>query len=200
MIVLIDYCIGNIFSILNAFRMIGVDILLSSERDKIEEADKIILPGVGSFKEAMKNIDRFELKDVLIKKSKEKIPILGICLGMQILFEESEESPGTKGLGLLKGKIKKLPSDVRIPHMGWNTVSLKKSPFLQDKTFFYFAHSYYCSPEKSEIILGETFYGIPLPSIVRDENIWGVQFHPEKSGENGIEFLRRWLDVNNTCY
>ncbi len=200
MIVVIDYRIGNIFSILNTFRMIGMDIILSSQREKIEEADRIILPGVGSFKEAMKNIERFELKDVLIKKSEEKIPILGICLGMQILFEESEEGPGAKGLGLLKGKVKRLPSNVRIPHMGWNTVSLKKEPFIEDEKFFYFAHSYYCSPEKKEIILGETFYGISFPSIVRDENIWGVQFHPEKSGKNGIEFLRKWLDVNNTCY
>ncbi len=199
MIVVIDYGIGNIFSIINSLRMIGVDVILSSARDEIEEAEKIILPGVGFFREAMNNIERFRLKDVLIEKSRKKTPILGICLGMQILFEESEESPGIKGLGLLKGKVKRLPPIERIPHIGWNTVSMK-SPFFGNETYFYFAHSYYCIPEKKETILGETFYGISFPSVVREENIWGVQFHPEKSGKNGIEFLKRWLDANNTSY
>jgi len=199
MIVVIDYGIGNIFSILNSFRMIGVDVILSSERDKIEEADKIILPGVGFFREAMNNIERFGLRELLIEKSRKKVPILGICLGMQILFEESEESPGVRGLGLLKGKVKRLPPLERIPHIGWNTVSMK-NPFFENERYFYFAHSYYCAPEKKETILGETSYGILFPSIVREENIWGVQFHPEKSGKNGIEFLKRWLDANNTSY
>jgi glutamine amidotransferase len=128
MIVVIDYGIGNIFSILNSFRMIGVDVILSSERDKIEEADKIILPGVGFFREAMNNIERFGLRKLLIEKSRKKVPILGICLGMQILFEESEESPGVRGLGLLKGKVKRLPPLERIPHIGWNTVFILPIP------------------------------------------------------------------------
>ncbi len=198
MIVVVDYGIGNIFSIMNALRIIGAAAVLSSDETVIEKADKIILPGVGFFKEAIKNIEESGLKAVLIEKSRKKTPVLGICLGMQILFEESEESPGIKGLCLLKGKIKKLPSSVRIPHMGWNIVSLKEPSSFEDKNHFYFAHSYYCLPKKEEIILGETFYGISFPSIVRDENTWGVQFHPEKSGKNGIEFLRRWLNVDNT--
>lgn len=198
MIVVVNYGIGNVFSIINALKILRADAVLSSDKAVIEKADKIILPGVGFFKEAVKNIEESGLKDLLIEKSKKKTSILGICIGMQILFEESEESPGIKGLNLLRGKVKKLPSIVRVPHMGWNTVHLKKPFPFKDMNYFYFAHSYYCYPEKEGIILGETFYGISFPSIVRDENIWGVQFHPEKSGKNGIEFLRRWLNVDNT--
>lgn len=195
--VLINYGIGNTFSILNAFQIIGVELVLSSCKEDIEKADLIILPGVGSFGEAMKNIKNHNLKEVLVEKAKNKTPFLGLCLGMQILFEESEESPGIKGLGLLKGLVKKLPLSVRIPHIGWNKVKFKETS--EQEKFFYFAHSYYCFPEEKSIIAGETFYGLSFPSIVKEGNILGVQFHPEKSGKNGIEFLRRWINDNYTC-
>ncbi len=200
MIVIVDYGVGNILSVKVAFQKLAKEVILSSERHDIKRADMIVLPGVGSFGEAIKNIEKFRLREILKEKAEKGTPFLGICLGMQILFEESEESSGIEGVGLIEGSVSRFPSTVKIPHLGWNRVFTQDEELLINGSYFYFAHSFYCIPKNYRIIFGETLYGIKFPSIIKKENILGVQFHPEKSGEKGMEFLRRWLHAYNTSH
>lgn len=201
MICIIDYGMGNFGSIKNMFKKIGFKTLITSDPAEIENAGKIILPGVGSFDAAMNKIDELGIKSILeIKTKKEKIPILGICLGMQLLTECSEEGK-LPGLGFVKAKTTKFPTNIglKIPHMGWNDVQITKlSPLTLDlppEPRFYFVHSYCVHIENTHDSLLKTHYGIQFDSAIQHENIFGVQFHPEKSHKYGMKLLKNFGDL-----
>ncbi|ACK42403.1 MULTISPECIES: imidazole glycerol phosphate synthase subunit HisH [Dictyoglomus] len=197
---IVDYAAGNLFSIIKAFKYIGIDPIVSNNPKDWEKADLLVFPGQGNFSQAMLNL-RNEEKDAIFRELLRKKPFLGICLGMQILFEESEEAPGVPGFGLFKGKVKKIPVN-KIPHLGWNEVDLKReSTFFKNipnRSFFYFVHSYYVDT-KEDIIYGFTEYGIAFPSFIVKDNIIGVQFHPEKSSDKGVKFLSNVLEEIQKC-
>ncbi|MFH1785215.1 MAG: imidazole glycerol phosphate synthase subunit HisH [Candidatus Micrarchaeota archaeon] len=189
MITIIDYGAGNIANVKNAFNKIGVDAVASSDPMFWEKADGLVLPGVGSFGAAMKKIE--PNANVICDLIKQK-PFLGICLGMQLLFEKSEESPKTKGLGVLKGAVKKFNFSLPVPHIGWNLVSSKDSIFGGNSEFYaYFVHSYYCVPD-GQVVSAWTNYGLDFPSVICSKNILLTQFHPEKSGNAGLDLLKRF--------
>ncbi|EGQ7758588.1 imidazole glycerol phosphate synthase subunit HisH [Vibrio vulnificus] len=200
-IVIIDYDMGNVRSIENAINHIGdYTIVVSGEPDTIRSADCLILPGVGAFPDAMKKLEQQKLIDLLTEEViVRKKPVLGICLGMQLLFESSEEIQLTKGLGWIPGKVEYMRpgNDLRVPHVGWNSLILKKEnslfDYLQDDKDFYFVHSLWVNcPEKYKLATFE--YGIEMTASVQYKNIVGMQFHPEKSQRNGLEAIRSFLD------
>jgi len=196
MIAIIDYGAGNLKSIINACRLLGYETNLVSDPRDLKDADRIILPGVGNFGPALSALAPY--KGVLLDAFADDTPILGICLGIQLFLEGSDESPGVDGLGLFKGHCLKLPSSVKIPHMGWNNVSfIRDTPLtagLDDNSLFYFVHSFYPVPGE-EIIVGETDYGIKFASIIGKGNVYATQFHPEKSGETGLRLLGNFLGL-----
>mgnify|MGYP001208939950 CR=1 FL=1 len=202
MIVILNYGMGNLGSILNMLKKAGGDAVISADAIVIDKADKLILPGVGAFDKAMSNLKELGFIEVLNQKvQKEKTPVLGICLGMQLLSKSSEEGI-LPGLGWLDAKVKKFafPSSMplKIPHMGWNIVSEnKKNPLFENmpknEMRFYFVHSYYFDAENPKDIIGQTNYGFPFPSAVNQENIFGVQFHPEKSHQFGMQLLKNFI-------
>ena len=196
MIVIIDYGIGNLHSVTKALEKLGFPNQVSKDPTIVEKAHALILPGVGSFGEAVEQMEKNNLIDTIhgfIQKGK---PILGICLGLQLLFEKSQESAKKKGLSVIKGEVRKLPPTNKVPHMGWNRILFPKNHSLEgaipDGRFFYFAHSYYVVPNSEEIIVGICNYNVVIPVIIHQDNIWGVQFHPEKSSIWGIKFLESW--------
>ncbi|PIV62839.1 imidazole glycerol phosphate synthase subunit HisH [Candidatus Roizmanbacteria bacterium CG01_land_8_20_14_3_00_33_9] len=203
MIVIIDYGLGNLGSVKNALDKLGVDSMVSKSVKDIEKATGLVLPGVGSATEGMKNLRKSGLNKVILKQIKLKKPILGICLGMQLLFFLSEEG-NTECLNVIEGKVKKFNNKLKVPQIGWNQVKQKPSKLflgIKDKSYFYFVHSYYCQASEEKIIIGSTEYGINFTSAIEDKNIFGVQFHPEKSGENGLKLLKNFVDIvyaNNT--
>jgi len=193
-VLIIDYGVGNLFSLENAFKKFKTDVKILSKPENIQEFDIIVLPGVGNFSQASKNIKYF--KKYIKEAIRNGLIILGICLGMQILFSKSEEGKG-EGLKILDGKVVKLPNKVKIPHIGWNSIRIIKNHELingiPDGAFYYFAHSYYSIPKNKEIIITETYYGKFFPSIIAWKNVYGTQFHPEKSGKYGIKLLENLL-------
>ncbi|OGG03597.1 imidazole glycerol phosphate synthase, glutamine amidotransferase subunit [Candidatus Gottesmanbacteria bacterium RBG_16_37_8] len=212
MIGIIDYGIGNLGSVSNAIKKLSRDFLISDDPSRLLKAEILILPGVGSAREGMKNINKRKLDKFLFEEIKKGKPFLGICLGMQLLFEESEEGD-VSCLGILKGKVKKFLIERKIPQIGWNQVRIK-SHFLRDKawagnyesgiknklftqipdnSFFYFVNSFYCIPENKSIIAGETLYGEKFASIIVKNNIMATQFHPEKSGKVGFQLLSNFI-------
>ena len=195
-IAIIDYGIGNLFSIKCALQKIGLDVTIISKMHDLKEYDGIILPGVGNFSSGTK--DLYPVREHIAHLINKGVPILGICLGMQLLFEESEESPG-EGLSLLKGKVLRLPRTVKTPHMGWNTLQILDNNDLLDgineTDHFYFVHSYYADPSEKRIVIAETEYGIKFPSVISDKNIFGTQFHPEKSSKPGRKVLRNFAGI-----
>ncbi|MFC1768374.1 imidazole glycerol phosphate synthase subunit HisH [Nanoarchaeota archaeon] len=199
MIVVVDYGAGNLKSVSNALDSMLVDYTISDKPEDIENADKIILPGVGNFGHAMKTLKEKKLVEPLIKRIKEGTPYLGICLGLQLLFEKSEESPNIKGFGILKGEVKKLKGKFKIPHIGWNSIKkVKDSELLEEikeDTFFYFVHSFVGVPKDESIILTTTEYGKDFVSGIEQDNITAFQFHPEKSGKTGVAILRRFCEL-----
>jgi len=203
MIVIIDYGLGNLGSVKNALDKLGVDSMVSKSVKDIEKATGLVLPGVGSATEGMKNLRKSGLNKVILKQIKLKKPILGICLGMQLLFFLSEEG-NTECLNVIEGKVKRFNNKLKVPQIGWNQVKQKPSKLflgIKDKSYFYFVHSYYCQASEKKIIIGSTEYGINFTSAIEDKNIFGVQFHPEKSGENGLKLLKNFADIvyaNNT--
>lgn len=216
MIVIIDYGLGNLGSVKNALDKLGVDSIISNSVKEIKAGSGLILPGVGSAAEGMKNLRKSGLDKVIIKLVENKKPILGICLGMQLLFSSSEEG-NTKCLNVIKGKVKKFSIDLKVPQIGWNDVRIKnplrprsgreessiKNIFknIRTNSYFYFIHSYYCKPVDPSIITGRTNYEVDFCSTFQKNNIFGVQFHPEKSGENGLRLLKNFADIvyaNNT--
>ncbi len=197
MIAIIDYGAGNLHSVKNALDFIGAKSIISGDTQTILDADAVILPGVGSFGDCMASLEKMNLVDTVKKAAASGKPFLGICLGLQLMFEESEETPGVKGLGIFKGKILKIPNcGLKIPHIGWNNISLaKKSRILQDDSFVYFVHSYYLDTDDGELVSAYTEYGERLAVAVEWGNVFATQFHPEKSGDVGMEILRKFAAI-----
>lgn len=202
MIVIIDYGAGNIKSVEKALELLGQKVVLSSDPEVILNADKVILPGVGNFGSAMKNIRDLGLEDTIKEVVKKGTPFLGICLGLQLLFESSEEAPGVKGLSILPGKIVKIPRSegLKIPHMGWNSLSFpKKSRLfkdLSDNPYVYFVHSYYLAAERQEDVAAVTQYGVTIHAAVERDNVFACQFHPEKSSGVGLKILKNFVELD----
>lgn len=173
----------------------GFTAFVTSSPEEIIKAKGVILPGVGAFGSAMQNIREMDLERAIIETIKQGKPLLGICLGLQILMEESEESPGVKGLCIVKGKVERIKGNVRIPHMGWNSLHIKKqSPIfegIKNNEMFYFVHSYYVTPEE-DVVIGETDYSYFFPCAIQKGNVFGIQFHPEKSSYWGLRILRNF--------
>ena len=201
MIGIIDYDAGNIKSVEKALHFLGEDAVVSRDPEVLLKADKVILPGVGSFGAAMDNLHRYGLVPVIHEIAEKKTPFLGICLGLQLLFESSEESPGVEGLGLLKGKIIKIPPcpGLKIPHMGWNSLHLQTDGRLfrgiPQQTDVYFVHSYYLQAEEPQIVKAVTDYSTCIHASVEKENIFACQFHPEKSSRWGLKILENFADL-----
>ncbi len=195
---IVDCGIGNLFSIQCALRKVGLsaETVSQREKEKLKNVDAILLPGVGNFKAGSRNLQI--LKPEIIRLVENGVLLLGICLGMQLLFEKSEESAG-KGLNIFKGNVLKLPSQVKIPHMGWNTLRISKQNSLVegvgDKDYFYFVHSYYADPTDKNVVVAATDYGINFASVVADSNLYGTQFHPEKSGKSGEKILKNFVSL-----
>lgn len=198
MIAIIDYGAGNLHSVKNALDHLGAESEITADKDKILSASHVILPGVGAFGDAMRQLDASGLTDTVRQAADGARPFLGVCLGLQLLFEHSEESPGVRGLGIFKGGSVKIPDrGLKIPHIGWNSISLAKpSRILPDvKTYVYFVHSYYIQPENKDMISAYTEYGEKLPIAVERGNVFATQFHPEKSGDAGLEILKRFISL-----
>ena len=201
MIAIIDYGAGNLKSITNALDFLRVSYKITDKKQDIERADKIIFPGVGNFGDMVKELKKKRIFELLKKTINDnKKPYLGICLGLQVLFEESEESPGVKGLEIFKGKCKKFKiKNLKVPQIGWNSINInKKNSILnkiKDNSYFYFVHSYYADPKDKEIISTTTDYGIEYCSGISKDNIFGFQFHPERSGEIGLNILKNFVEI-----
>lgn len=199
MIAVVYYGSGNILSVTKALEHAGARVLIAREAEDIKKADKIVLPGVGAFGKAVEMLKEKNLMEPIAKAVSRGKPLLGICLGLHLLFSESEESPRVKGLSLLKGKVEKFTQNVKIPHLGWNRVYQKTSSSLwkeiPDGTYFYFAHSYISKPLENGIITGITEYGSSFTSALGKENLFGVQFHPEKSQKWGVKLLENFVKL-----
>lgn len=200
MISIIDYGMGNLRSVQKVLEYIGEKAVITNDKDIIMKSSGIIVPGVGAFPDAMENLKNTGMDKVIINAAKENKPLLGICLGMQLFFESSDEGTLNSGLGILKGKVTKIEADVKIPHMGWNSLNIKNmSPILKGTTegsFVYFVHSYYVSIIDSRSLNAACSYGVQIPAVISSNNIFGVQFHPEKSGETGINMLRNFAMIS----
>ena len=200
MIAIIDYGAGNLQSVKNALDFLGAECVVTGSADEILNADKVILPGVGAFGDAMARLNETSLTEPVKRAALGGKPFLGICLGLHLLFEESEESPKVKGLGVFKGKVVKIPdTGLKIPHMGWNNITVtKESKILNgigDSPYVYFVHSYYINPADGGIVSARTEYGLPLDIAVEKDNVFATQFHPEKSGDVGMTILRNFINL-----
>lgn len=196
MVSIIDYGAGNLHSVKNALEFLGAECEVTRDRDRILNASHVILPGVGSFGDAMKSLRDNDLVDVVKSAADGSRPFLGICLGLQLLFESSEESPNESGLGIFKGEVVRMPDcGLKIPHMGWNSISLAKDSRIlpNNGDYVYFVHSYYIRPENSDIVSAYTEYGQNLGIAIEQGNVFATQFHPEKSGDAGMRILSRFL-------
>lgn len=207
MIAVIDYGVGNLFSLLSSLNYVGLDTKLTNNIEEIKNAKGIILPGVGAFRDAIGNLEKYGLKETLINEAKNGKPFLGICLGMQMLFEKSYEYGEYKGLGLINGTVEEIKkyipenSDLKIPHMGWNSLIInerfKDDKILKDvdnNEYVYYVHSYFAKTDTKNIVTYSE-YGTKIPGIVKNENVYGMQFHPEKSGDTGLKLLKNWGEL-----
>lgn len=201
MIAIIDYDAGNIKSVEKAMLLLGQEVKITREKDEILNADKVILPGVGAFGDAMGKIRQYGLEEVIKEVVKKGTPFLGICLGLQLLFESSDETPGVEGLGILKGKILRIPDKegLKIPHMGWNSLKFPKEgrlfKGLPEDSYVYFVHSYYLEAEEESIVTATTEYSTRIHVSVEQGNVFACQFHPEKSSDVGIQILRNFVEL-----
>ncbi len=199
MIAIIDYDAGNLRSVEKALQSLGEEVTVTRDRDVILNADKVILPGVGSFGDAMANLHQFELAEVIKEVAARGTPFLGICLGLQLLFERSDESEGVEGLGILKGEILRIPDceGLKIPHMGWNSLDITPGAALfqgiGDNPYVYFVHSYYLKAQDTSIVAASTEYSTHIHASVEKDNIYACQFHPEKSGRTGLAILKNFV-------
>ena len=198
MIAIIDYDAGNLKSVEKALLSLGQETVVTRDREELLSADKVILPGVGNFGDAMQKLRTYGLEPVIRELVKSRIPFLGICLGLQLLFEESEEAPGVPGLGILKGKILRIPegAGLKIPHIGWNSLKLEYQgrlfEGLSDEPYVYFVHSYYLKAEDEAIVKAVTEYGTRIHASVEQDNVFACQFHPEKSSGTGLRILENF--------
>ena len=201
MIAIIDYGMGNLKSVYNALVKIGCECKITADKDEIRKADKLILPGVGAFKDCMDNLRKADLVDLIREEAASGKPLLGICLGMQVLFEKGYEGEETEGLELLKGNVTLMVDpDVKIPHIGWNNLEKNREDDMLkgiDKDpFVYYVHSYRASDYNDEDLVGYSCYGsLKIPGLVRKNNVIGAQFHPEKSGEDGLKMLKNFKEL-----
>ncbi|MCM1253609.1 MAG: imidazole glycerol phosphate synthase subunit HisH [Clostridium sp.] len=201
MVAIIDYDAGNVKSVEKAVEALGRPAGITGDSEKILSAEHVILPGVGAFGDAMEKLHQYGLTDTIRKVVEKKTPFLGICLGLQLLFESSEESPGVDGLGILPGKIVRIPEkdNLKIPHIGWNSLSYPNQGRLfrnvPEQSYVYFVHSYYLQADEPEIVKAVTEYGVSIHASVEKDNIFACQFHPEKSSEVGMTILKNFLSV-----
>ena len=201
MIAVIDYDAGNLKSVEKALIFLGETPVITRDREELLAADKVILPGVGAFGDAMDRLHQYGLVDVIKEVVKKGTPFLGICLGLQLMFESSEESPGVEGLGLLPGKILKIPETpgMKVPHMGWNSLHFahngKLFQGIEEGAYVYFVHSYYLEAEEESIVKASAEYGVHIHASVEKENVFACQFHPEKSGETGLKILKNFTEL-----
>lgn len=201
MTAIIDYDAGNIKSVEKALHLLGQEAVVTREKEEILKADKVILPGVGAFGDAMGKIRQYGLEEVIHEVIDKGTPFLGICLGLQLLFEKSEESPGVPGLGILKGEIVRIPegSGLKIPHMGWNSLEFPHAgrlfQGLPEEPYVYFVHSYYLRAEDNSIVTAVSEYGVQIHASVEQGNVFACQFHPEKSSDVGIQILKNFVEL-----
>lgn len=198
-IAIIDYGMGNLLSVKKALDFIGANSLITSDADEIRKSAAIILPGVGAFPDAMASLSENGIDKVIVEEAKNGKLFMGICLGMQLLFDESEEFKLTKGLGLIKGRVRKLQTEYKIPHMGWNSLNIPKEcgvlKDIKEGSYVYFVHSFYGDVENEENLNAYCDYGTKVPAVVSDKNVFGLQFHPEKSGDVGIKMLKNFWEL-----
>lgn len=200
MIAILDYDAGNIRSVEKALLSLGQDVSVTRDAETILNADRVVLPGVGVFGDAMGNLEKYGLVPVIKKVIENNTPFLAICVGIQLLFEESEESPGAKGLGIFKGKILRIPpsEDIKVPQIGWNSLHIEKPSVLlngiNENAYVYFVHSYYVKAEEEDIITSSAEYGVHIHASVERGNVFATQFHPEKSSSVGLKILKNFID------
>lgn len=201
MIAVIDYDAGNIRSVVNAFASLGAEVCVTSDPEKIKSAERVVLPGVGDFGDAAGKLREYGLEDTILQLADSDKPFLAICVGLQLLFEESEESPGAKGLSVLKGRIKRIPAagGLKVPQIGWNSLDIKEGSRLfkgiDNGSFVYFVHSYYLAAEDEDIVSATTEYGVKIHAAVERGNLFATQFHPEKSSSTGLRILRNFMEL-----
>ena len=201
MVAIIDYDAGNIKSVEKAMQLLGQEVKITRDRDEIMAADHVILPGVGAFGDAMEKLHQYGLVEVIHEVTKKGTPFLGICLGLQLLFERSDEAPGVEGLGVLKGDILKLPDKegYKIPHMGWNSLDFPQEgrlfKGLGEHPYVYFVHSYYLKAAEEEIVAATADYTTTIHASVEKDNVFACQFHPEKSSDVGLQILKNFVEL-----
>jgi glutamine amidotransferase len=200
-VAIIDYGVGNLRSVEKAFAAVDIDAVVTGDKQRLMAAERLVLPGVGAFGTCMSELHRHGFVELVLERVENGTSLLGVCVGMQMLFEESSEFGRTKGLGLLKGRVRRFDDGLVIPHVGWNQVSKKStSPLMNgipDQSFFYFVHSYYCEPADESALAGETDYGVRFCSVIAKGNICGVQFHPEKSQTSGLQLLKNFANIDS---
>ena len=205
MIVIIDYGMGNLKSVENAFTKVGYRTVITDDLNQIKKASALVLPGVGAFRDAIKSLRAKKIDEELIEAIREGKPFLGICLGMQLLFAFSEEGGFYRGLNIIPGRAKRFSNSVKCPHLGWNKIKFSsnsnnnKNPIFRDipdESHFYFVHSYFCEPDNQETVSSITDYGLSFPSSIREGNLFGVQFHPEKSSALGLKILKNFGELS----
>lgn len=201
MIGIIDYDAGNLKSVEKALHYLGKEVIVTRDPKQLRQVDKVILPGVGAFGDAMAKLKEYHLDTLIHEIADSGKPFLGICLGLQLLFEESEESPGVEGLGILKGKIKRISDEdgLKVPHIGWNSLHLEHNGRLfqniPENSYVYFVHSYYLEAQDPEIVKASTEYGVHIHASVEKGNVFACQFHPEKSSETGLQILKNFAEI-----
>ena len=203
MIAIVDYGVGNLYSVEKAFAKFSDDVILTQSADVIDKADKVVLPGVGAFGDCMKNFKASGLMDAVMRAVKNNKPVMGICVGLQIMFEGSEESSDVKGLGIFKGMVRKINAPgLKIPHMGWNSLTINENTHvdinlfknIRKSPYVYFVHSYHAMPEDKSIILATSVYGEEITAAVGKNNVIATQFHPEKSGDIGLSIIKNFVE------
>ena len=199
-VAIIDYGVGNLRSVEKAFAAAGCEAVVSGDEKVLRAAERLVLPGVGAFAACIKALSERGFDQLVKERVSEGTPLLGVCVGMQLLFETSDEFGATPGLGLLSGRVRRFSDELVVPHVGWNRVEQVRNHFLfdqvADQSHFYFVHSYYCEPDDKNVVAGQTEYGVNYASVVAHENICGVQFHPEKSQNAGLQLLQNFARRN----